>query len=463
MTPLQVLIVDDEPQIRRILARLVLRLECQAHKFSTGEEALAWLSGRTADLMLLDLRMPGKGGMAVLQEVRGRWPDLPVVIITAYGSLESGIEAMKAGAIDYIQKPFDSEQIRLVVERTRERRRLLAENHRLASAQQDQDQLREIVGEHPSMRELKCLIEQIAPVSSTVLITGETGTGKELVARMIHRLSLRRPRPFVVVNCAAIPKSLMESYCFGHVRGAFTGAVSERKGYFEEADSGTVFLDEIGELDLELQSKILRVLQEGEFVRVGEARPIRVDVRVIAATHRQLKQEVDAKRFREDLYYRLSVLPLHLPPLRERIQDLPLLVANLLPRLCLKTRREVKEIDPEYLDTLSQYTFPGNVRELENILERSLVLSPSPRLSPAFLPAEVRTDTTMARVPLNGNLSLRQAKARATEAVESKLIAKTLEERQGNFTLAARQLKISRSALYYKVKRYGIPLRYPRS
>jgi two-component system NtrC family response regulator len=455
--------VDDEPQIRRILVRLVLRLECQAHRAATGEEALAWLQGHDADLVLLDLRMPGKGGMAVLQEVRVRWPDMPVVIVTAYGSLESGIEAMKMGAIDYIAKPFDAEQIRLVVERTRERKRLLAENRRLTSAAQEEDELREITGEHASMRELRRLIGQVAGVSSTVLITGETGTGKELVARKIHQLSPRRARPFIVVNCAAIPRSLMESYCFGHVRGAFTGAISERKGYFEEADTGTIFLDEIGELDLELQSKILRVLQEGEFVRVGEARPALVDVRVIAATHRQLKQEVEAKRFREDLYYRLSVLPLHLPPLRERIGDLPLLVAKLLPRLCLKTKREITEIDPDYPEALARYSFPGNVRELENILERSIVLNTSNRLSSAFLPPEVRADTTTAKVPLGANLSLRQAKTQATEAVESKLIAKTLEERQYNFTLVARQLKISRSALYYKVKKYGIPLRYPKN
>ncbi|OGP61812.1 MAG: hypothetical protein A2V67_10235 [Deltaproteobacteria bacterium RBG_13_61_14] len=462
MGSLEVLVVDDEPQIRRVLARLLTRLECHPHKAATGEEALSWLGGHAADLLLLDLRMPGKSGMAVLEEVRGRWLDLPVVIITAYGSLESGIAAMKAGAIDYIQKPFDAEQIRLVVERTRERKRLLEENRRLSSADSEKGPLAGIVGDHPAMRELQRLIGQVAGVPSTVLITGETGTGKELAARTIHQLSPRQGKPFVVVNCAAIPHTLMESQFFGYVRGAFTGAVEPRKGYFEEADTGTIFLDEIGELDLELQSKILRVLQEGEFMRVGEARPTLVDVRVIAATNQNLKEEVAKKQFREDLYYRLSVLPLHLPALRDRIQDLPLLVAHLLPRLCRKTGKKIQEIDPEYMERLGHHAFPGNVRELENILERSLVLNPASKLLVSSLPPEIRTDAAVAQVPLNLGLSLRQAKVLATEAVESKLIAKTLEESQYNFTLAARQLRISRSALYYKVKKYSIPLRYPR-
>lgn len=459
---LEVLIVDDEPQIRKILARLLTRLECRAHTAASGEEALSWLNHHPADLLLLDLRLPGKSGMSVLEEVRVRWPDLPVVIITAYGSLESGIAAMKAGAIDYIQKPFDADQIRLVVERTRERQRLLEQSRRAVSLDAKHNPLEAIVGNHPAMIEVRRMVGLLAGVPSTVLLTGETGTGKELVARTIHQLSPRRDRPFVVVNCAAIPSTLLESQFFGYVRGAFTGATEGRKGYLEEADTGTIFLDEIAELGLELQGKILRVLQEGEFMRVGEARSTLVDVRVIAATNRNLKEAVAAKQFREDLYYRLSVLPLHLPPLRERMQDLPLLVFHLLPRLCRKTGKEIREISPEYLECLSRYSFPGNIRELENILERSLVLSNSPQLLPASLPPEIRNETTVAHLPLQPRVSLRRAKNAATAAVESKLIQKTLEENQYNFTQSARQLHISRSALYYKVKKYGIPLRHNR-
>ena len=452
----QILLVDDEPQIRRILSKILGKLDCQVDAVPSGEEALQLISRKRYHLVLLDLRLPGISGIEVLKDIKAHYPGTSVVVITAYGSVDNAIQAMKLGADDFLQKPFDSEHLRLIVSQALERSQAYGKE----PAEQFHEELElELVGSSKQIQELKNMIERVARVKSTVLITGETGTGKELVARLIHELSERREAPFVVVNCAAVPSTLLESQFFGHIKGAFTDAIESRPGYFEEANRGTIFLDEIGELDFNLQAKILRVLQEEEVIPVGSTKPISIDVRVIAATNRNLRKMVEERRFRQDLYYRLSVLPIYVPPLREHKEDLPLLINHILGKLRRTTEHRVVGVSPEYLEILKNYDFPGNVRELENIIEHSVLLATGPILTPDTLPQEVIESAEISEITrkaLEQGLNLKRAKALATEKAESRLIKRVLEECAGNFSLAARKLGISRSALYYKVKKYKI-------
>ncbi len=452
----RILLVDDDPQIRRILSKILAQLDCDVSTAPSGEEALELIEKNPYDLVLLDIRLPGMDGIEVLREIKTRSPATSVVVITAYGSVENAIKAMKLGADDFLQKPFDTGQLKMIVMRSMERREVLAPSREPAFTEELE---LELVGNSKPMQELKNMIERVARVKSTVLITGETGTGKELVARLIHRLSDRADKPFVVVNCAAIPPQLLESQFFGHIKGAFTDAIESRPGFFEEANGGSIFLDEIGELDFNLQAKILRVLQEEKVTRLGSTKPISIDVRVIAATNRNLRQMVEEKQFRQDLYYRLSVLPINVPPLREHIEDLPLLINHILSKLRKTIDHNVVGVNPEYLEILKKYDFPGNVRELENIIEHSVLLATGPVLTPDTLPEEIIQSAEIADITAqtpDKNFSLKKAKALATAKAEARLIKKVLEECQGNFSMAARKLGISRSALYYKVKKYKI-------
>jgi len=452
----RILIVDDEPQILKLLSKLLSSLNCEVSTAGNGELALEMIGKEHFDLILLDLRLPGLSGIEVLKEARSKSPASTIVVITAYGSVDNAIQAMKLGADDFLQKPFDLEQLRMLVRRALERSEALKESA-------DEKALKalgyELIGNSRAIQEVKNMIERVARVRSTVLITGETGTGKEMVARLIHQFSDRADNPFIAVNCAAIPGTLLESQFFGHIKGAFTDAIEDKAGFFEEADKGTIFLDEIGDLDFNLQAKILRVLQEGEITRVGSARSIPVDVRVIAATNRNLRQMVEEKRFRQDLYYRLSVLPIYVPALREHREDLPLLINHILNKLAKTTGHKITGVSPEYLEILKQYDFPGNVRELENIIERSVLLATGNLLSPDTLPSEVIESAEVAELvkkTVENGLSLKKAKARITERIESKLIERVIKECNGNYSLAAKKLGISRSALYYKVKQYKI-------
>jgi len=452
----RILIVDDEPQILKLLSKLLSSLNCEVSTAGNGELALEMIGKEHFDLILLDLRLPGLSGIEVLKEARSKSPASTIVVITAYGSVDNAIQAMKLGADDFLQKPFDLEQLRMLVRRALERSEALKESA-------DEKALKalgyELIGNSRAIQEVKNMIERVARVRSTVLITGETGTGKEMVARLIHQFSDRADNPFIAVNCAAIPGTLLESQFFGHIKGAFTDAIEDKAGFFEEANKGTIFLDEIGDLDFNLQAKILRVLQEGEITRVGSARSIPVDVRVIAATNRNLRQMVEEKRFRQDLYYRLSVLPIYVPALREHREDLPLLINHILNKLAKTTGHKITGVSPEYLEILKQYDFPGNVRELENIIERSVLLATGNLLSPDTLPSEVIESAEVAELvkkTVENGLSLKKAKARITERIESKLIERVIKECNGNYSLAAKKLGISRSALYYKVKQYKI-------
>jgi two-component system response regulator AtoC len=448
----RVLIVDDEPNLRQMLEALLAREGYEAVGAASAAEALACHERRPADIIITDLCMPGMDGMQLLAALRERESPATVVVMTAYGSTETALEAMKAGAYDYISKPFKPDEIVLTLRKAEERERLRRENQLLRSQLRREYSIEGIVFRSAAMREVLSTVEKVAPYKSTVLITGESGTGKELVARALHHASPRARAPFVAVNCGAIPATLLESELFGHVKGAFTDAVRTKRGLFEEAHGGTLFLDEIGELPRPLQVKLLRVLQEESIRRVGDTREIPVDARIVAATARSLTREVQAGRFREDLFYRLNVVHIVLPPLRDRREDIPVLVEAFLRKSNKRLGTRVRGVAPEALERLLEYEWPGNVRELENLVERALVLSDGDVLGLKELPEKVRK-VQQAPLTLPGDdLSLK----RASRALEESYIRKALERTGGNRTRAAEILEISPRALLYKLKEYGI-------
>jgi two-component system response regulator AtoC len=449
----RVLIVDDEPNLREMLEAILRREGYAVEGVGSAEEALRALGERPADVVITDLRMPGMNGVELVAALHQGGSTATIIAMTAYGGTETAVEVMKAGAYDYISKPFKPSEILLTLRKAQERERLRRENLSLRR-QLRRDALSGIVFRSAEMEEVLRTIEKVAPHKSTVLVTGESGTGKELVARAIHRASPRSHGSFVAVNCGAIPPTLLESELFGHVKGAFTDAVRAKRGLFEEADGGTLFLDEIGELPHGLQVKLLRVLQEEQIRRVGETRETPVDVRIVAATARDLAEEVKVGRFREDLYYRLNVMQIHLPPLRERREDIPLLAEHFLYQANERLGTAVASIEPEALEALCAWRWPGNVRELENTLERALVLAGGDRLGLEDLPERIRMggEEPAAEPPPAGDLSLK----RAVRQLEEEFIRRALERTGGNRTRAAEILEISPRALLYKLKEYGI-------
>lgn len=445
-----VLIIDDESSMRHML-RLVLEREGYlVEEAESGDSALTRLKERKFDVALCDIRMPNMDGLSFLAQLQQRGLALTVIMMSAYGSLDTAVECMKQGAYDYIAKPFKPDEIILTLKKAEERLRLRRENLQLKA------QLAEggptgngtIVHRSKLMGQLLEMVRTVADSTSSVLILGETGTGKELVARALHSEGGRRSGPFVAVNCSAIAPGLLESELFGHARGAFTGADREKKGLFAAADGGTLFLDEIGDLPLELQPKLLRVLQEGEVLRVGEFKPRKVDVRVVAATAKDLKSELAAGRFRDDLYYRLAVVDLLIPPLRERSEDIPALAEHFVARIAARERRPVPLLADDALGALEDYLWPGNVRELENFMEKVMIYCRGERISLADLPWEVRRSKRDGQ----DGLSLKKA----VERLEREYIRKALLATEGNRTQAARLLEISLRALQYKVKEFGL-------
>jgi len=448
-----VLIVDDEESMRHLLSVILRDHGYEARSVSNGEEALKELAARDYDLVLSDVRMPRMDGLSLLREVQRVHPDLTFIVMSAYGTHDSAIEAMKAGAYDYVSKPFRPDEVVLVLKKAEERERLARENRRLRTELAGEYGAGNIVGTSEPMQELLRQVRKVAPLKTTALLHGESGTGKELVARAIHELSPRASLPFVAVNCGAIPGELMESELFGHVKGAFTDASRNKKGLFAEADGGTLFLDEVGELPLGLQVKLLRVLQEEEIRRVGDTRTEKVDVRVVAASARDLSRAVKEGQFREDLYYRLNVVGIHLPPLRDRPEDIPLLARHFLARGArLRPDAPVTGFSAEALEAMKAYRWPGNVRELEHAVERALVLCEGPEVREEDLPDELRAPRAPAAAPPDGDLSVK----RAIRAVEEQLIRAALERTGGNRTRAAELLDLSYRALLYKIKEYGI-------
>jgi DNA-binding NtrC family response regulator len=427
-----------------------------------GEQALAVLQKTPVHVVVTDLVMPRLGGMELLRRVSTDWPDVPVILITAHGSVDSAVAALKAGAFDYITKPFEQEELRKVIAKAARAHDLERQNVHASFADGDRPPL---VGESPAMRTIYEMVARVADSPSTVLITGESGTGKELIAKALHRGSSRRDKPLIKVNCAAIPKDLVESELFGYERGAFTGAVSSKPGRFELADGGTLFLDEIGEVPVEMQVKLLRALQESEFERVGGIKTIRVDVRLIAATNRDLKALIAEGRFREDLFYRLAVVPIALPPLRERREDIPLLVRHFIEKYDQRLGKRVEGVDAEAMDLMCGYPWPGNIRELENLMERSVLFADGPIIHAAVLPDSLREAAPGAPVAPVGALgaiaapsgaSMKEIVRQAQADLERELIARALDETGGNVTRAAKRLQISRKSLQVKMKELGL-------
>ena len=452
-----ILIVDDEPGVRQALSG-VLRDEGYAvEAVASGEACLDRMTRGGVDLIVLDVWLPGMDGLATLSRLRERQVDAQVVLISGHGNIESAVRAIKLGAFDFVEKPLSLDKTVLVVRNALNQRRLEAENRALR-ARVDRSQT--MVGESYAMRQLREQVAMAAPTNGRVLIYGENGTGKELVARTVHALSRRRNGPFVEVNCAAIPEELIESELFGHVRGAFTGAVADRRGKFEAADGGTIFLDEIGDMSIKTQAKVLRVLQEQTMEAVGGTSTIRVDARVLAATNKELQAEIRAGRFREDLYFRLNVIPVFVPPLRDRQEDIPLLADHFMAEFAREYGRRIKGFEPAAVAAIRDYAWPGNVRELRNVIERLMIMVPGDRISAADLgfldPGVLNRPGPPA--PSAERLSLHEAR----DNFERDLILRTLAEQQGNMSRTAEVLGVERSNLYRKMKTFGIaPSRRP--
>ncbi len=447
---IRVLIAEDKESMRRSLTRLFSDKGYEVAEAASGEEALARFSEMEVDLVVTDIQMEGMTGLDLLAEIKKRSPQTPVLVMTAFGTVENAVEAMRHGAFDYLLKPFSLSEVEARVEKALEQRRLLTENRYL---KQTIDQsVGKMIGRSEKMQQVHRLIEKVAPHTSPVLILGETGTGKELVAREICQRSPRAERPFIPVNCGAIPENLLESELFGYEKGAFTGAAAQKKGWLELAEGGTLFLDEIGELPLSLQVKLLRFLQEREFQRVGGTKTIKVDVRLIAATHRDLKQEIVEHRFREDLYYRIRVIEIHLPPLRERLGDALELAAYFLQKFNQELHKNLRFL-PETLDLLTIYSWPGNVRELENVIERAAVLAEGEAVRTEDLPPEFQSISVPEG---SGEGPSEMGLTERLELMEREIIRKTLDETQGNQTQAARVLRLHRSSLQYKMRKYGL-------
>lgn len=448
----RILVVDDEESLRHMLSVLLRKQGYTVETAENGRDALAKAGHAGYAFILSDIMMPEMDGKCFLQEAVRLGVSATIIMMSAYGTVDTAIECMKLGAYDYVSKPFKNDEIILVLKKAEERERLKEENARLKAEISREYTFADIISRAPRMQELFGLIRKLCEVKTTVLVQGESGTGKELIARALHFTGSRCHAPFVAVNCGAIPENLLESELFGHVKGAFTDAASDKAGLFEQADGGTLFLDEIGEMPLSLQVKLLRVIQDEEIKRVGGTTAKKVNVRVVSATAKRLDEEVAAGHFREDLFFRLNVFTISLPSLRERVEDIPLLVDHFLVRFSRQFHKEVTEVSPGALQAMVRYPWPGNVRELENVLERGMILCEEPTLDLHCLPERIAAGSAggSALHLSYDNLSIKQA----GEAMERELISRALEKTGGNRTHAARLLEISHRALLYKLKEY---------
>jgi DNA-binding NtrC family response regulator len=463
----RIVVADDEPNLRRVLSAILTRDGYSVSQAADGGEALE-LINEDIDVVVTDLKMPKVDGMQVLKTVSEEFPQIPVIMITAFGSVDNAVAAVKAGAFDYIEKPFEQEQIRQIITKAIKQAAANKLSPTVTNTDAETPGRFGLIGASPEMQAIFDVIERVADTPSTVLITGESGTGKELVAKALHENSSRRDGPFIKINCAAIPKNLMESELFGYDKGAFTGATSAKPGRFELADGGTLFLDEIGEIPVEMQVKLLRAIQESEFERVGGIKTLKVDVRLITATNRDLEKEVAEGTFREDLYYRLNVVPLSIPPLRQRGKDTELLVAHIITKFRERLRKEIDGISDDAMAVLCSHNWPGNIRELENVLERTILFCNSSRIEVSDLPDELVGGGNRSEAPeapaaknsredtLDTATSLKDAVKAETHRVERELIAKALDETGGNVTQAAKLLQISRKSLQMKMKEFGL-------
>jgi two-component system response regulator AtoC len=456
MSTNKILLIDDEENFRHMLSVILKKRGYDVETANNGIDGLKKVDTGSYDTVLCDIRMPEMDGLEFLKEAQKAGCESTIIMMSAYGTLDTAIEAMKLGAYDYISKPFKPDEIVLTLKKAEERERLRRENLFLKKEVQKEYSFENMISKNERMRQIFDTIQKVAKYKSTILIAGESGTGKELVAKAIHFNSDRSNQPFIPVNCGAIPENLLESELFGHTKGSFTNAVRTKKGLFEEADGGTMFLDEIGELPLQLQVKLLRVLQDGEIRRIGDSKPIIIDVRIIAATIKDLDKEVRENQFRDDLFYRLNVLPIKIPPLRDRKEDVPLLVDHFIHKYSRELNNPIEGIVPEALNCLLNYSWKGNVRELENVIERAIVLTDSNQIQVENLPLEIQSPKEESRVSLlNDELSIKKA----SRYLEKDLIKKALHKTNGNHTHAAKLLEISHRALLYKIKEYGVKVK----
>ncbi len=443
----KLLLVDDDKNALDGLVKILTHDGYPVSGVLSGYEALSLLSRKNFDIIVTDMKLPGMGGLSLIHEIRKKEESVAIVVITAYSSVKTAVEAIKCGADDYLTKPINIEELKLVLEKIWERQQLIAQNRMLKEKLKDKYKSSGLVGSTPQMKQIFHMIADVAPSTASILILGETGTGKELAANAVHCQSDRACMPFVALHCAALSEGVLESELFGHEKGAFTGAVQARKGRFEMADGGTLFLDEVGEMSLKVQVKLLRVLEKGEFERVGGEKTLKVDVRLITATNRNLEKEVSEGRFREDLFYRLNVITIHLPPLRERKDDIPILSNFFVIKYTKKYKKEIKGFAPEAMEALCAYHWPGNVRELENVVERAIVLCKKNTISVEHLPRNVvpdKDDMSVIKIPVG--ISLKEA--------EKEIIQKTLQMTQGSKKEAAKILGISNRKIEYKVKEW---------
>jgi DNA-binding NtrC family response regulator len=453
MEKAKILIAEDEETQRSLLEGFLKKEGFFVDAVTNGREALQKLEGSFYDIALLDYKMPEKDGLQTLREIRKLYPELPVVMITAYGTVETAVASMKEGSLDYLTKPIDLDELLLIFQKVIERSNLIRENRDLRAKLQERYTFHNIIYGSPKMEEVMGLVSRVAPSQATVLVRGESGTGKELIAHAIHYVSSRSEKPFVKVNCSAIPETLLESELFGHEKGSFTGAAQKRIGRFEEADGGSVFLDEIGDLTPSTQIKLLRILQEKEFQRLGSNLTLKTDVRVITATHRDLEEAMKKGEFREDLYYRLNVITIHLPPLRERREDIPLLIDFFLKKYSTQNQKSISDLSKEARNLFLHYPYPGNVRELENLVERAVVLCRGEIITTQDLPFHLQEGKPEREW---GSQKRLKNLPESLEEVERDLIVKALHQTQGIQTKAAESLGISERVLRYKMKKYRI-------
>jgi two-component system response regulator PilR (NtrC family) len=453
----KILVADDEQSMREFLDIMLKKEGYKVSLASNGEEVVKLIEKDIFDLVLMDIRMPRLDGISALKKIKATSPETIVIMITAYASADTAIKAMKEGAYDYITKPFKVDEIKLIIKNALEKKNLQKENILLKQVVRDRYHFENIIGQSPKMLALYDLLEKVAPTRTNILITGESGTGKELVARAIHYNNPRKEKPFVTLNCGAIPESLIESELFGHVKGAFTDAIATKKGLFEVADEGTILLDEISELPLLMQVKLLRVLQDKEFKRVGSTEDIRVDVRIISATNKDLEEAVREKRFREDLFYRLNVIQIKLPSLRERKEDIPLLTMHFLKRYSEELNKNISTISPEALRILVNYDFPGNVRELQNIIERAVALESGQGLTAQNLSSYLDQQISTKKVPIDLEIPSEGIDLeKVVEDLERTLLLKALDKTKGIKKKAAELLHINFRSMRYRLEKYGL-------
>lgn len=448
-----ILVIDDKENVRKMLSKT---LEMEGYEVEAVEDGVIGLEKakeKKYDLVLTDLKLPKMDGLEVLAKVKESDPEIAVIVMTAYGTIETAVQAMKEGAFDYLAKPFDPDHLNVLIKRALENRRLLAENVLLREELAHNLGYAEIIGKCEKMKEVSKLVRKVAPSDTSALLLGESGTGKELFARAIHSLSQRRNGPYVAINCAAIPHELLENELFGSEKGAYTGSVARKMGKFEIAEGGTIFLDEVGDLDIALQAKLLRVLQEKNFERLGGTKTISVNVRLIAASNTDLKKAIEKKSFREDLYYRLSVFPIQIPPLRERIEDIPELASYFIEKYCNEMKKLKKTISKEGMKLLERYHWPGNVRELENTIERAIILCEGKKIEPEHLAIRIQTPN---EIRLREGAGLKEVGSHAQAEAERGLIIRILNQSRGNKRKTAEILKIDYTTLFEKIKKYNI-------